>query len=52
MQSFEIPGMPGANVGMVNVGDILENLWANKKIKKKENDDKKSLMKFCCSRVR
>ena len=23
MQSFEIPGMPGGNVGMVNLGDIL-----------------------------
>ena len=23
MPSFEIPGMPGANVGMVNIGDIL-----------------------------
>jgi hypothetical protein len=25
MPSFEIPGMPGANVGMVNIGDILGN---------------------------
>ena len=23
MQSFEIPGMPGGNIGMVNIGDIL-----------------------------
>ena len=23
MQAFEIPGMPGANIGMVNIGEIL-----------------------------
>ena len=22
-KAFEIPGMPGANVGIVNIGDIL-----------------------------
>ena len=37
MQSFEIPGMPGANVGMVNIGDIFGKSWAKKKVKE-END--------------
>ena len=23
MPSFEIPGMPGANVGMINIGEML-----------------------------
>ena len=36
MQSFEIPGMPGANVGMVNIGDILGKSMTNKKGKKKK----------------
>ncbi len=36
MQSFEIPGMPGANVGMVNIGDILGKSMGNKKGKKKK----------------
>ena len=36
MQSFEIPGMPGANVGMVNIGDISSvNQWSKKGKKKK-----------------
>ena len=35
MQSFEIPGMPGANVGMVNVGDILGKSMGKKSKKKK-----------------
>ena len=35
MPSFEIPGMPGANVGMVNIGDILGKSMGNKKGKKK-----------------
>ena len=26
MPSFEIPGMPGANVGMVNIGEILDEI--------------------------
>ena len=38
LQSFEIPGMPGGNVGMVNLGDILGKSMGNKKGKKKEND--------------
>jgi ATP-dependent HslUV protease ATP-binding subunit HslU len=37
LQSFEIPGMPGGNVGMVNLGDILGKSMGNKKGKKKEN---------------
>ena len=35
MQSFEIPGMPGGNVGMVNLGDILGKSMGSKKGKKK-----------------
>ena len=35
MPSFEIPGMPGANVGMVNIGDILGKSMGNKKGKKR-----------------
>ena len=34
LPSFEIPGMPGANVGMVNIGDILGKSMGNKKTKK------------------
>ena len=45
MPSFEIPGMPGANVGMVNIGDILGKSIGNKKGKKKKMTVK-SLMKF------
>ena len=40
-QSFEIPGMPGGNVGMVNIGDILGKSMGNKKGKKEENDSKR-----------
>ena len=36
VQSFEIPGMPGANVGMVNIGEILGKSMSNKKGKKKK----------------
>ena len=36
LQSFEIPGMPGGNVGMVNLGDILGKSMGNKKGKKKK----------------
>ena len=42
MQSFEIPGMPGANVGMVNIGDILGKSMGNKKGKKKKMTIKES----------
>ncbi len=42
MQSFEIPGMPGANVGMVNIGDILGKSMGNKKGKKKKMNVKES----------
>ncbi len=41
-QSFEIPGMPGANIGMVNIGDILGKGMANKKGKKKKMSVKES----------
>ena len=33
--SFEIPGMPGANVGMVNIGEMLGKTMGNKPKKKK-----------------
>ena len=33
--SFEIPGMPGANVGMINIGEILGKTMGTKKKKKK-----------------
>ena len=42
MQSFEIPGMPGANVGMVNIGDILGKSMGGKKGKKKKMSVKES----------
>tara|TARA_B100001123_G_scaffold443431_1_gene589493 strand:- start:150 stop:1526 length:1377 start_codon:yes stop_codon:yes gene_type:complete len=42
MPSFEIPGMPGANVGMVNIGDILGKSMGNKKGKKKKMSVKES----------
>jgi len=42
MQSFEIPGMPGANLGMVNIGDILGKSMGNKKGKKKKMTVKES----------
>ena len=35
--SFEIPGMPGANVGMVNIGEILGKTMGKKPKKKKMN---------------
>jgi len=42
LQSFEIPGMPGGNVGMVNLGDILGKSIGNKKEKKKKMTVKES----------
>jgi len=33
--SFEIPGMPGANIGMINIGEMLGKSVGNKKKKKK-----------------
>ena len=42
MQSFEIPGMPGGNVGMVNLGDTLGKSMGNKKGKKKKMSVKES----------
>ena len=42
LQSFEIPGMPGGNVGMVNIGDILGKSMGNKKGKKKKMNVKES----------
>ena len=35
MPSFEIPGMPGANIGMVNIGEILGKSSGPKGKKKK-----------------
>lgn len=34
MPSFDIPGMPGAQMGMLNLGDILGKSMTKKKIKK------------------
>ena len=42
IQSFEIPGMPGGNVGMVNLGDILGKSMVGKKGKKKKMSVKES----------
>ena len=42
LQSFEIPGMPGGNVGMVNLGDILGKSMGGKKCKKKKMTVKES----------
>jgi ATP-dependent HslUV protease ATP-binding subunit HslU len=42
MQNFEIPGMPGGNIGMVNLGDILGKSMGNKKDKKKKMKVKES----------
>ena len=42
LQSFEIPGMPGGNVGMVNLGDILGKSIGGKKGKKKKMTVKES----------
>ena len=33
--SFEIPGMPGANVGMINIGEMLEKSMGKQEKKKK-----------------
>tara|TARA_B100000700_G_scaffold91066_1_gene102648 strand:+ start:189 stop:1556 length:1368 start_codon:yes stop_codon:yes gene_type:complete len=35
MPSFDIPGMPGANVGMININDLLGKSMGNKTKKKK-----------------
>jgi len=35
MPSFEIPGMPGANVGMINIGEMLGKSMGKKSKKKK-----------------
>ena len=42
LKSFEIPGMPGGNVGMVNLGDILGKTMGGKKGKKKKMSVKES----------
>jgi ATP-dependent HslUV protease ATP-binding subunit HslU len=42
LQSFEIPGMPGGNVGMVNLGDIFGKSMGNKKGKKRKMSVKES----------
>ncbi len=35
MPSFEIPGMPGANIGMINIGEMLGKSMGGKEKKKK-----------------
>jgi ATP-dependent HslUV protease ATP-binding subunit HslU len=42
LQNLEIPGMPGGNVGMINLGDILGKSMGNKKGKKKKMTVKES----------
>ena len=42
MQNFEIPGMPGANVGMINIGEMLGKSMGGKKGKKKKINVKES----------
>ena len=42
MQNFEIPGMPGANVGMINIGEMLGKSMGSKKGKKKKINVKES----------
>ena len=42
LQNFEIPGMPGGNVGMVNLGDIFGKSMGGKKGKKKKMTVKES----------
>jgi len=42
LQSFEIPGMPSGNIGMVNLGDILGKSMGGKKGKKKKMTVKES----------
>ena len=37
MQGFEIPGMPGANIGMINVSEMLGKSMGQKPKKKKMN---------------
>ena len=37
MPSFEIPGMPGANIGMINISEMLGKSMGNKPKKKKMN---------------
>ena len=44
MPSFEIPGMPGANVGMINISDMLGKSMGQKAKRKK--CQLKSLMKY------
>ncbi len=42
LQNLEIPGMPGGNIGMVNLGDILGKSMGGKKGKKKKMSVKES----------
>ena len=35
MPSFEIPGMPGANIGMINISDALGKSFGSKTKKEK-----------------
>ena len=36
MPSFEIPGMPGANIGMVNLGEMIGKSMGQKVKRKNE----------------
>merc|ERR1712224_100933 len=45
MPSFEIPGMPGANVGMINISEMLGKSMGTKAKKKKKRTKKKKKKK-------
>ena len=40
--SFEIPGMPGANIGMINIGEMIGKSVGGNKLKKKKMTVKES----------
>ncbi len=42
MPSFEIPGMPGANIGVMNINDMLSKAMGGKKTKTKKTTVKES----------
>ncbi|UVK55553.1 ATP-dependent protease ATPase subunit HslU [Mesorhizobium sp. AR02] len=42
MPGFEIPGMPGANIGVLNINDMLSKAMGGKKIKSRKTTVKES----------
>ena len=51
MQGFEIPGMSGANIGMINISEMLGKSMSQKP-KKKKNERERFIRCLNCSRVR